>query len=116
MERWVRTGSGFRAQGAVERKNPNGNPDITDWFRLAERDSGNFARERIGNVATVGTDENIPGTAGSERHISHPFRPLLPYLLFAFVIFSLVFLRLESERVVRVGAWAQRLSERSKTG
>ena len=37
MERWVRTGSGFRAQGAVERKNPNGNPDVTDWFRLEER-------------------------------------------------------------------------------
>ena len=37
MERWVRTGSDFRAQGAVERKNPNGNPDVTDWFRLEER-------------------------------------------------------------------------------
>ena len=53
MERWVRTGSGFRAQGAVEWKNPNGNPDVTDWFRLEERGSGNFAREWIGNVTMV---------------------------------------------------------------
>ena len=118
MERWVRTGSGFRAQGAVERKNPNGNPDVTDWFRLAGRDSRNFARERIGNVAMVGTDENIPGTAGSEKTYKPPLPPSSPTFAFCFhlVIFSLVFLRLESERVVRVGAWAQRLSERSKTG
>ena len=32
MERWVKTGSGFRAQGAAERKDPNRNPDVTDWF------------------------------------------------------------------------------------
>ena len=83
MERWVRIGSGFRAQGAVERKVPNENPDVTDWFRLEGRGSGNFARERIGNVATVDTDENIPGTEGLERHISHPFCPLLPHLLSA---------------------------------
>ena len=56
MERRVRTGSGFRAQGAVERKFPNGNPDVTDWFRLEGSGSGNFAQERIGNVATVGAD------------------------------------------------------------
>ena len=86
MERWVRIGSGFRAQGAVERKIPNGNPDVTDWFRLEGRGSGNFAREWIGNVAMVGTDENIPGTEGSERHISHPFCPLLPHLLSAFIV------------------------------
>ena len=86
MERWVRTRSGFQAQGAVEWKNPNGNPDVTDWFRLEGRGSGNFARERSGNVAMVGTDENIPGTEGSERHISHPFCPLLPHLLSAFIV------------------------------
>ena len=33
MERRIRTGSGFQAQGAVERKFPNGNPDVTDWFQ-----------------------------------------------------------------------------------
>ena len=62
MERRVRTGSGFRAQGAVERKFPNRNPDVTDWFRLEGSGSGNFAWERIGNVATVCADKNIPGT------------------------------------------------------
>ena len=86
MERWVRTGSGFQAQGAVERKDPNRNPDVTDWFRLEGRGSRNFAWEWIGNVATVGTDENIPGTEGSERHISHPFCPLLLHLLSAFIV------------------------------
>ena len=56
MERRIRTGSDFRAQGAVERKFPNGNPDVTDWFWLEGSGSKNFARERIGNVAMVGTD------------------------------------------------------------
>ena len=86
MERWVRTGSSFRAQGAVERKVSNGNPDVTDWFRLEGRGSGNSARERIGNVTTVGTDKNIPGIEGSERHVSHPFCPLLPHLLSTFTV------------------------------
>ena len=61
MESGIRTGSGFRAQGVVEWKNFNKNPDTTDWFRLEGSDSGNFARERIGNVTKVGADENIPG-------------------------------------------------------
>ena len=105
MESRIKTGSGFRAQGAVKQKPSNGNPDITDWFRLGVSSSGNFAQERIGNVATVGADENILGTWRSETHISHPFSPLLPYLLSVFMLLCfLVVLRLESERVVRVGA------------
>ena len=105
MERRVRTRSGFRAQGAVERKFPNGNPDVTDWFRLEGSGSRNFAQERIGNVATVGADKNISGTGRLETHISHPFRPLLPPLLSVFIVLRFRFaLCLESERVVRVGA------------
>ena len=105
MESRVRTGSGFRAQGAVERKTSNGNPDTTDWFRLEGSDSGNFARERIGNVATVGADENVPGIGRAEPHISHSFSPPLPHLLSVFIACCFCFaLRLESERVVRVGA------------
>ena len=42
MESRIRTGSGFRAQGAVKRKTSNGNPDTTDWFRLEGSGSGNF--------------------------------------------------------------------------
>ena len=103
MESRVRTGSGFRAQGAVERKTSNGNPDTTDWFRLEGSDSGNFAREWTGNVATVGADENVPGTGKAEPHISHSFSPPLPHLLFFFIVCCFA-LRLESERVVRVGA------------
>ena len=60
MESGIRTGSGFRAQGAVEWKTFNRNPDTIDWFRLEGSDSGNFAQERIGNVATVGADGNVP--------------------------------------------------------
>ena len=86
MERRIRTGSGFRAQGAVERKFPNGNPDVTDWFWLGKGGSGNFARERMENVATVGTDVNVPGTGRAELNISHPFRPPLPHLLSAFIV------------------------------
>ena len=91
MERWVRTESGFWAQGAVEQKNPNGNPDVTDWFRLEGRGFGNFTWERIGNVvktpfktlgqgpifqlpvssptpASVGTDtQETPEVSGSIR-------------------------------------------------
>ena len=105
MERRIRTGSGFRAQGTVERKFPNGNPDVTDWFGLKGSGSGNFVRERIENIATVGADENGPGTERAEPHISHSFRPPLPHLLSVFIAYCFHFaLRLESERVVRVGA------------
>ena len=105
MESRVRTGSGFQAQGAVERKTSNGNPDTTDWFQLEGSDSGNFAREWIGNVAMVGADENIPGTGRAEPHISHSFNPPHPHLLSIFIACCFRFaLRLESERVVRVGA------------
>ena len=85
MESRIRTGSGFRVQGAVKRKTSNGNPDITDWFQLEGSGSGNFDREWIGNVATVGADENVPGTGRSEPHISHPSSPLLPHLLSVFL-------------------------------
>ena len=105
MESRIRTGSGFRAQGAVKRKTSNGNPDTTDWFRLEGSSSRNFARERIGDVATVGADENVPGTGRSEMHINHPFSPLFPHFLSVFLLLCFQFvLRLESERVVRVGA------------
>ena len=105
MESRVRTGSGFRAQGVVERKTSNGNPDTTDWFWLEGSDSGNFARERIRNVATVGTDENVLGTGRAEPHISHSFSPPLPHLLSVFIACCFRFaLHLESERVARVGA------------
>ena len=105
MESRIRTGFGFWTQGAVKRKTSNGNPDTTDWFRLEGSGSGNFAQERIGNVATVGTDENVPGTGRSEMHISHLFSPPLPHLLSVFLLLCFqVVLRLESERVVRVGA------------
>ena len=105
MESRIRTGSSFRAQGAVKRKTSNGNLDTTDWFRLEGSGSGNFARERIGNVATVGADENVPGTGRSETLISHPFSPPLPHLLSVFLLLCFQFvLHLESERVVRVGA------------
>ena len=103
MESRVWTGSGFRAQGAVERKTSNGNPDTTDWFRLEGSGSGNFAWEQIGNVATVGTDKNVPGTGRAEPHISHSFNPPLPHLLSIFIVCCCA-LQLESERVVRVGA------------
>ena len=62
MERRIRTGSSFRAQGAVKQKFPNGNLDVMDWFRLGRSGSGNFAQERIKNVAMVGVDENVLGT------------------------------------------------------
>ena len=105
MESRVMTGSSFRAQGSVEWKTSNGNPDTTDWFRLEGSDSGNFARKRIGNVATVGTDENVPGTGRAELHISHSFSPPLPHLLSIFIACCFRFaLRLESETVVRLGA------------
>ena len=105
MESRVRTGSGFRAEGAVKWKTSNRNPDTMDWFRLEGSGSGNFAQERIGNVATVGTDENVPRKGRSEMHISHPFNPPLSHLLSVFLLLCFqVVLRLESERVVRVGA------------
>ena len=71
MDSRIRTGSGFRAQGAVQQKTSNGNPDTTDWFRLEGSGSGNFARERIGNVAMVGKDENVPGTDWKRRNGWH---------------------------------------------
>ena len=105
MESRIRTESGFWAQGVVKRKTSNGNLDSTDWFRLERSGSGNFARERIGNVATVGVDENVLETGRSETLISHPFSPPLPHLLSVFLRLCFQFvLRLESERVVRVGA------------
>ena len=58
MEKRIRTGSGFRVQGVVKRKSSNGNSDTTDRFRLEGSGSGNFARERIGNVATDGLDRH----------------------------------------------------------
>ena len=102
----IRTGSGFGAQIAIERKIPNGNTEVMDWFQLGFRRSGNFAREWIGNVAmTVGTDVNVPRTRRSETFISHPFGPLLPTFAFCFMLSSFhSALRLESERMVRVGA------------
>ena len=76
-----------------------------DWFRLGLRRSGNFAREWIGNVATIGTDENVLGIERLETHISHPFGPLLPPLFSVFMLLCFHFaLRLESERVMTVGA------------
>ena len=76
-----------------------------DWFRLGLKRSGNFAQERIGNVAKVGADQNVLGTGRSETHISYPFGPLLPPLLSVFMLMCFQFsLRLENERVVRVGA------------
>ena len=93
MESGIRTGSGFRAQGVVERKTFNGNPDTMDWFRLEGSDSGNFVWEWTANVATVGADENVPGTGRAEPHISHYFRPPYPHLLSVFicVLFSFCF-------------------------
>ena len=91
MESGIRTGPGFRAQGAVERKTFNGNPDTTDWFWLEGSDSRNFTRERIGNVATVGADENVPGTGRGELHISHFFSPLHPHLLSVFICVLFLF-------------------------
>ena len=104
MESRIKTGSGFRAQGVVEWKTSNRNPDTTDWFRLERSDSENFARDWIGNATTVGADENVPGTGKAEPHISPFFNPPLPHLLFVFISCCFCFaLRLENERVVRVG-------------
>ena len=91
MESRIRTGSGFRAQGAVERKTFNGNLDTMDWFWLEGSDSGNFARERIGNVTTVGANKNVPGTGRAEPHINHSFSPPHPHLLSVFIFVLLLF-------------------------
>ena len=105
MESRIRTGSGFQAQEAVKRKTSNGNPNTMDWFWLEGSGFGNFAQEWIGNVATVGAVENVPGTGRLEMLISHPFSPSLPHLLSIFLLLCFQFvLHLESERVVRVGA------------
>ena len=86
---WIKTGSGFQAQVAVERKFPNRNPEVMDWFRLWFRESGNFARERKGNVSTVGMDVNVPGTGRSEMHISHPFMSFSSTFAFCLHAFKL---------------------------
>ena len=84
MERRIRTGSGFRAQGAVERKFPNGNPNVTDRFRSGRSGSGNFAREQIENVATVGADENGLGTEESGTAYKPPLLSSPPTFAFCF--------------------------------
>ena len=91
MERRIRTGSGFRAQGAVKRKFPNGNLDVTDWFQSGRSGSGNFARERIENVATVGADENNPGTEESGTAYKPPLLPSSPTFSFCFIACCLRF-------------------------
>ena len=85
MESRIRTGSGFRAQRAVKRKFPNGNPDVTDWFWSGRSGSENFARERIENVATVGADENGPGTEESGTAYKPPLPPSSPTFAFCFL-------------------------------
>ena len=76
-----------------------------DWFRSGRSGSGNFAREQIENVTTVGADENGPGTEESGIAYKPPFRPPLPHLLSVSLhAIYVLLLRLESERVVRVGA------------
>ena len=84
MESRIRTGSGFRAQGAVKQKFPNRNPDVMDWFWSRRSGSGNFARERIENVATVGVDENGPGTDESGTAYKPPLLPSSPTFAFCF--------------------------------
>ena len=85
MKSRIRTGSGFRAQGAVQRKFPNGNPDVTDWFQSGRSGSGNFARERIENVATVGADENGRGTEESGTAYKPPLPPSSSTFAFCFL-------------------------------
>ena len=85
MESRIRTGSGFRAQGAVKRKFPNRNPDVTDWFRSGGSGSGNFAWERFENIATVGTNENGPGTEESGTAYKPPLPPSSPTFAFCFL-------------------------------
>ena len=102
----------------VERKFFNGNPEVMEWFRLRFGGFGNFARERKGNVSTVGTDVNVLGIDRAETHINHPFRSFFLILaFFAFVLLHFTFvLRLERERVVRVRAWAQSFLSVGETG
>ena len=105
MESRIRTGSGFRAQGAVKWKFPNGNPDVTDWFRSGEAaletspENGLRTSQRLALMRTVQEQRRV------ELHISLPFRPPLPHLLSVSLhAIYVLLLRLESERVVRVGA------------
>ena len=91
MESRIRTGSSFRAQGAVKRKFPNGNPDVTDWFRSGGSGSGNFTREQIENVATVGADENGPGIEESGTAYKPPLPPSSPTFAFCFIACCLRF-------------------------
>ena len=85
MESRIRTKSSFRAQGAVKRKFPNRNPDVTDWFRSGKSGSGNFARDWIENVATVGADENGPGIEESGTAYKPPLSPSSPTFSFYFL-------------------------------
>ena len=73
MESRIRTGSGFRSQGAIKRKTSNGNPDTMDWFRLEGSGSGNFAQKRIGDVATFGAK----GEHSGNREIGNAYKPPL---------------------------------------
>ena len=73
----------------VERKFPNGNLEVIEWFRLRFGGSGNFVHERKGNVSTVGTDVNVPRTGRAETHINHPFRSFSPTLAFCFHVFMI---------------------------
>ena len=84
MESRIRTGSGFQAQGAVKQKFPNGNPDVTDWFRSGRSGSGNFAREHIESVARVGADENGPGIEESGTTYKPSLPPSSPTFAFCF--------------------------------
>ena len=86
MESRIRTGSGFRAQGAVKRKTSNGNPDTMEWFRLEGSGSGNFARERIGDVATVGAHENNPGNREIGNAYKPPLQPSSSTFAFCFLV------------------------------
>ena len=91
MERRIKTGSGFRAQGVVKRKFLNGNPDVTDWFRSRRSGSGNFTQERIENVAMVGVDENGLGTEESGTTYKPPLPPSSPTFAFYFIACCLRF-------------------------
>ena len=86
MESRIRTKPSFRAQRVVKRKSFHGNPDTTDWFRLEGNGSRNFVRERIGDVATVGADENVPGTGRSENTYKPPLQPSSSTFAFCFSI------------------------------
>ena len=69
-----------------------------------ETSPGNGLRtsQRLARMRTVREQRR------AEPHISHPFRPPLPHLLSVSLhAVNVLLLRLESERVMRVGARAQ---------